>query len=213
MLERLDGIAAESVPIAADNVFDAAEAALAGAPPRFFAVGFSLGGFVVLELLRRAPERLIGAVLIASNANPAHPDGAEKRRAEVALAREAGMTALIETLWPLYVAPDRQEDRALKQTIVAMAEDAGPELFALQAELAIGRPDSRSTVSNATVPVLALRGTRDAMSPPDGLCLFGPPSPARLVELTGVGHFLPLEAPDAAACAITDWMRECTPCC
>ena len=54
---------------------------------------------MVLELLRRAADRLIGAVLIASNAKPMQSGMAESRRAEVTVAREAGAeTAMLNPL-------------------------------------------------------------------------------------------------------------------
>lgn len=213
ILARLDLQAMEIEPISHDNVVDAATHVLATAPQRFVALGFSLGGFVVLELLRQAPDRIVGAALIASNAHPLQPDGAESRRAEVARARAAGMAALIETSWPAYVAVDRLEDATLKQVVVAMAEDVGLERFAAQAELAIGRPDSRATVAQTAIPLLALYGDQDAMSSPERCGVFANAPRARVVELPGVGHFLPLEAPDPAALALTEWMRELAPCC
>lgn len=212
MIERLDVRPPDIRPIAHDNVVDAAEAVLIDAPPRFVAFGFSLGGFVVLELLRRAPERMIGAVLIASNAHPLQPGGADTRRQEVGRARDGGMAALIETLWPLYVAPERLRDDALKQVVLSMAEDVGADRFALQAELATGRPDSRSTVRSSMVPLLALCGDRDAMSSPERRAVFAKGPRSRLVELSGVGHFAPLEAPEVAARAVAEWMGELGPC-
>jgi pimeloyl-ACP methyl ester carboxylesterase len=213
LLERLDVRACEIQAIAHDNVADAAEAVLATAPPRFVALGFSLGGFVVLELLRRAPDRLVSAVLIASNAHPLQPSGAQSRRDEVARARASGLRALIDELWPSYVAPGRLADKPLKQVVVSMAEDVGIDRFAAQAELAIGRPDSRATVRESAVPLLALCGDRDAMSSPERCAVFAKAPQTRLVELSGVGHFIPLEAPDAAAHAVTKWMRELPSCC
>jgi pimeloyl-ACP methyl ester carboxylesterase len=44
---------------------------LAQLPERFYLVGFSLGGLMALEMLRRAPERIQGLALVASNAQPA----------------------------------------------------------------------------------------------------------------------------------------------
>jgi pimeloyl-ACP methyl ester carboxylesterase len=192
-------------PIAHGEVGTAADAALADAPARFVAVGFSLGGLVVLELLRRAPGRLAGAALIATSPLGMPADLAAERRAEVARAREEGVAAIIAELWPRYVATVRQEDAALKAVIVAMAEAVGVDLFAAQAELAISRPDGRAAVETTAIPLLILYGGEDGMVPParwDGVAL---PARARFDVLPGVGHFVPLEAPDAAAARINAW--------
>lgn len=211
----LDGLAVTSLPtppIAHADVAQAAQAVLDIAPPRFCAVGFSLGGFVVLELLRRAAERLTGAVLIASNAHPAQPSGVAARRAEVDLARRQGVGAVIKAVWPSYVAPDRIDDEALKAIVMAMAGDVGSDLFAKQAELAISRPDSRATVRETPVPLLGICGAADAMSSPERCGVFAGAPRGRVVELPGVGHFAPLEAPVAVREAMAAWLEELAPC-
>lgn len=211
MLARLDG-AAGTPPIAHADVAEAADALLASAPPRFVAGGFSLGGFVVLEMLRRAPERLAGAVLIAGNVEPLAEGLAEARRAEVETAKVHGAGAVIEALWPRCVARRNLADLGIKERLVAMAEAVGPDLFERQAELAITRPDSRATLLGAPVPILLLCGEEDAMSPPERCGgVLGPTTTRHM--LPGVGHFIPLEAPSEAAGAVDAWMREALPCC
>jgi pimeloyl-ACP methyl ester carboxylesterase len=212
VLERLDLDARSLPPVAQPTVEEAAEALLASAPPRFVAGGFSLGGFVVLELLRRAPERLAGAVLIASHALPLPRSQAGARRAEVSLLRTAGADALIDRLWPRYVAKRRRGDTALRQMVVDMARASGPDLFAAQTELGISRPDSRDAVRASAVPVLTLCGEEDGMCPPDR-CHETSGEAVTSKMLAGVGHFITLEAPDACADAIAAWLKEHAACC
>ena len=199
-------------PIVHGRVEAAAEALLATAPDRFIAGGFSLGGFVVLELLRRAPERLAGAVLIASNAFPLGEDQAPARRGEVDFARRSGPGALIQALWPRYVVVRNQENAMLRQLVTDMAEAVGVDTFARQADLAVTRPDSCAIVRETPVPLLMLCGAEDAMCPP-GRCsgMTGPTTTLKV--LPGVGHFIPLEAPREAASAIEAWVQEVAPCC
>lgn len=212
MVGRLGPHARALPPIAQSTVGEAAAAVLGDAPDRFVAAGFSLGAFVVLELLRRAPERLAGAVLIAGNAGVLSEGQEGARRAEVALARAEGPAAVIAPLWPRYVAPARVEDADLRQRVVAMAEAVGAERFAAQAEIAIMRPDRHDTVRSTAVPVLNLCGDEDAVCPPARCAAMEGPT-VTLQCLPGVGHFIPLEAPDAAADALRAWLGEFGPCC
>ena len=57
---------------------------LKGLPPRFFLAGFSLGGLLAFEIVRRARQRVQGLALIASNAQPASARG---RRRSAAMKR------------------------------------------------------------------------------------------------------------------------------
>ena len=47
-------------------------------PPRFSVAGFSLGGLIALEVLRRVPERIERLALIASNAQAGSVAGARR---------------------------------------------------------------------------------------------------------------------------------------
>lgn len=56
-----------------------AEHVLARADERFALVGFSLGGVVALEIMRRAPERVSHLALLDTTMLPDDPDRATKR--------------------------------------------------------------------------------------------------------------------------------------
>ena len=202
MLARL-GLNAATVPLTDNSVGEAAAAVLAAAPARFVAVGFSLGGFVVLEVLRRAPERLHGAVLIASHAEPDTPAAAAERARQARLFEVAGSAALIADLWPRYVAP-RASD-GVRATVDAMAADFSLADYAAQSAIAASRPDGRAD-GPTRVPLLVVGGAADALCPPAR----GRATAARLggnfVEIPDAGHFVPLEAPDALAAAVGDWL-------
>lgn len=208
MLAHLDLEPNHAPPIDWPDVASAANALLDCAPRRFLGIGFSLGGFVLLELLRRAPERLLGMVFIASNPLPLRPGKADGRRADATLARERGVSAVIARLWPNYVAPHRLDNVEIRSAIEAMAERVGVERFVKQTELGITRPDSRDTLRSATLPILALCGAVDRAGPPGSRQSFEEITRVRVVEFAKTGHFIPLEAPQHAAAAITSWLTD-----
>src|SRR5882672_7717412 len=47
---------------------------LASAPPRFALAGLSMGGYVALTMLRRAPERVARLALLDTSARPDTPE-------------------------------------------------------------------------------------------------------------------------------------------
>src|SRR5260370_31346044 len=57
-----------------DTMGAMADAALAAAPPTFALAGFSMGGYVSFEILRRAPERVGRLALIDTQATPDSPE-------------------------------------------------------------------------------------------------------------------------------------------
>src|SRR3989338_7764956 len=63
-----------------DSVGAMAEAALALAPGRFALGGFSMGGYVAFEMLRRAAERVERLALIDTQATPDAAEATARRR-------------------------------------------------------------------------------------------------------------------------------------
>ena len=180
----------------------------AAPPARFVILGFSLGGFVALEALRRVPAGLAGVVLISSNARSDPFVNAVVRRDQVArLARgEAGR--LIEAMWPDYVAPASADRADLRARLITMAENTSVETFAAQAELAISRPDSRASLPSAKVPVLVMGGHYDRLCPPDRQQEIAELTPPSTLVMLDTGHFAPLEDPTGVADAIARWSAE-----
>lgn len=187
-----------------DNVHSQAGAILAEAPPRFIAVGFSLGAIVALHIAARAPERVAALVLIAGNARAVPAADCPMRRAMADLAPE---DLVGNVLWPRSVAPSRLNDAALRTSIIAMARAAPPDTLRQQTELALTRNDKRARLASMAMPALVLGGARDAIAPPllQQELAGGLPC-ATLRMIAEAGHFLPLEAPDACATALGDWL-------
>src|SRR5258706_11548260 len=58
----------------ADSMADLGRSVLAAAPERFALAGLSMGGYVALEVLRQAPERVQRLALLDTSARPDSPD-------------------------------------------------------------------------------------------------------------------------------------------
>ena len=191
-----------------ESAHEAARSMLSDLPARFAVAGFSLGGFVALELQAQAPDRVAGLALIATNARADAPANADIRRQAAADAAREGAGAYVgRVLWSNYVAPDRLADQALLAGIAGMAERVGAETFRRQAEIAAGRVDSRPRLASVGVPTLIVSGEDDVLNPADrqremaeGI------AGARWIALGGVGHFVPLEAPQALAVGLQEWL-------
>ncbi|MDB5535439.1 MAG: ester cyclase [Devosia sp.] len=182
---------------------------LADAPQRFSLAGFSLGGIVALEMIAQAPERIARLALIDTTPRPDLPGNAEIRRAAVIKARAEGLDSYVLDGWPGQVAPVNQDNNALRQTVLAMARDAGAEVLAAQSELAIERADSRPRLGAINVPTLILAGEHDGVCPlPAQEELTTGIAGARFFTIPDAGHFAPLENPAAMARHIRQWLQQ-----
>jgi len=191
-----------------DTITAIARRILDDAPPRFALAGLSMGGYIALEIVRQAANRVDRLALLDTNARDDSPEAREKRRANIALAESGRFDEAIELVWPLLVHPDRHNDATLKQIHVAMCRDVGAEAYVRQQRAILTRADSRPLLASIKCPTLVLVGEQDELTPPflsDEMA--AGISGAKLVKVPHCGHLSTLEQPDAVNAALIEWMR------
>lgn len=182
---------------------------LAGAPKRFALAGLSMGGYVALEVLRQAPERVSRLALLDTTARPDTDESRQNRERLIALAEAGRFEDVHAALWVRLVHPDRREDRNLEWVVKAMMAETGPETFIRQQRAIMVRPDSRPLLPGIEVPTLVLVGAEDAITPPDlaremAEMIKG----ASLVVVPCCGHLSTLEQPGPVAAALESWLSD-----
>jgi pimeloyl-ACP methyl ester carboxylesterase len=115
-----------------DSMAGIAATILAAAPARFALCGLSMGGYLALEIMRQAPERVTRLALLDTNAKADTPERVQVRHAQVATAEQEGFGPGLKTLVPLLIHPRRLSDSALVGTIERMALQTGVTHFARQ---------------------------------------------------------------------------------
>lgn len=210
------GRAAEcSIPDYADetSLGAMAERVLADAPPTFALAGHSMGGRVALEIVRRAPGRVVRLALLDTGCRARPPGAAGEaeragRLALLATARERGMREMARTWVQPMVHPERLADDALIEAILAMFARRTPLQFAGQIEALLARPDATDVLRAVACPALVLCGREDGWAPPaqhEEMAALIPGS--RLTILDRCGHMAPMERPDAVGAALAEWLR------
>ena len=189
------------------TIAEMADAVLASAPERFALAGHSLGGYVVLEVVRRAPDRVEGLALLDTSARPETAQQTARRRQLLALLSGEGYAALLDSLWPFEVAAGRVGDAVLRGRMDAMMLRTGPEVFVRQTDAIIGRPDSRPHLAGIDCPTLVLCGRDDAITPLDGHEeLAAGIAGAELVVVDDCGHLSTWERPEPVTAALRGWL-------
>ena len=192
-----------------DSMAAMAGRVLAEAPPGPLAVaGFSMGGYVALELMRQAPERIARLALIGTSARTDTPERAAERRRFIELAAQPrGFSPITRTMLSFLVHPDRVGDEVLAGRIVAMAQRVGAEAYVRQQTAILSRPDSLPTLATVRCPTLVLAARQDERAPVavhEELAA-GIPG-ARLVVLEDCGHMAPMERPGEVTEALRQWL-------
>ncbi|HEX2215192.1 MAG TPA: alpha/beta fold hydrolase [Xanthobacteraceae bacterium] len=197
----------------ADHTRDDAMAAiarriLANAPPRFAVVGLSMGGYLALELLRQASDRVAKVALLDTAARADTPEQSARRDRLMELARGGRFAEVVDALLPLFLHTDRQDDEELKFLVRLMADETGPEAFIRQQTALKARADYRDALSSIHCPALVLVGEGDTLTPPERSEEIAAAIPgARLVVVPECGHLSTIERPEAVNRALIEWME------
>lgn len=175
-----------------------ADRVLEDEPGTFVAVGSSMGGYLALELWRRAPERIEGLALVGSRAADDSPEVRENRDQTIAFLQEKGVGELWAGLSERLLPADAPADVVERAREIALAQDTGRLVAALAAMR--DRPDARPLLPGISVPALVVRGEEDAVVPlEEAKTVAGALPHGELVRLAGTGHLPPLEWPEETA--------------
>ncbi len=179
----------------ADNFPAMATAILADAPDQFALAGLSMGGILAFEIWRQAPERVTH--LAVMDTNP-YLDSAAKRSLRMQQIEDVlsgGLRALaVDSLKPLYLAKKNQNNESLLNTILDMALDLGPDVFARQSTALINRSDSVPTLPTVTCPATVVCGREDMLCPVANHEFMASEIPnATLTVIDNCGHLATME--------------------
>ena len=190
-----------------DSVAAMAERVLAEAPPVFALGGLSLGGYVALEVVRRAPRRVSRLALMNTSARADAEGQSEARGRSVRAARIGAFKGVTPRFLPTVLHPDHAADPAIGPVVLEMTERVGRIAFERQQHAASSRQDQRPFLSRIACPTLVIGGRQDRVTPPplQEEVAAGIPG-ARLEILDVCGHLAPLEQPAAVNRLMREWL-------
>ncbi|GAM02643.1 alpha/beta fold hydrolase [Sphingomonas parapaucimobilis] len=165
---------------------------LAHAPPRFAVAGVSLGGYVALEIVRQAPDRVQRVALFGTRASMQMRPRTVADQGLLATAPHAD-----PALTPIVSGP-----------VQAMAERVGAAVFERQQRALLARPDIAPAIAAVRVPTLVAVGDRDRIClPADARALADRITEARFHEIRHCGHLAPIERPGEVTMLLRDWLQ------
>jgi pimeloyl-ACP methyl ester carboxylesterase len=184
------------------------DALLERLPGRFVLGGLSLGAIVGMALAIRAPERIAGLILVATNAKA--PTDAQRQGWSHWLGRlDAGATARElqdSILSALVTERARAEQPDLVERTLAMGDATGERMLRSQLVMQGTRVDLRPGLAGVSTPTLVVSGVDDPVCPPSfHMELIEVMPRAQLVSIDS-GHLLPMEKPAEFGQLVRGWV-------
>jgi pimeloyl-ACP methyl ester carboxylesterase len=161
--------------------------------------GFSMGGFVTIELIAARAHKIWAICLLDTSGRPEFAENAAIREKTIAaLARDFDKTTL--GIAHFCTGPAGQQNAALMAEILATMRAVGPAAAIAQNRAIMARRDHRATLAKLDMPVLVLCGRHDMVTPPEYSEELAALIPAaQLTWIEDAGHMVPMERPQALA--------------
>jgi pimeloyl-ACP methyl ester carboxylesterase len=170
--------------------------------------GMSMGGYVLLNLLERYPERIAASIFITTKAG-GDDDAGKARRTDLAEAcRVQGILPVAEAFRTILFAPETMTDNpALPDEVFGWIDATSPQGAAAGLIAMRDRKDSVALLGSISQPSLVIGADQDQASPVENSHIIAEGLPdAELCILHGAGHMVNLEQPEGFNEAILEFL-------
>ena len=168
-----------------------------------------MGGYVALEVIRQAPDRVTALALVSTSARADSAEQLQARARQSVLVEGGHFDAVVDAAFPGVVAADNESDDALLAAWRAMTSPVGAEAFLRQQQAVVQRADLRSILPSIACPTAIIHGAQDRLIPLNAAEEMAEALPtARFTVVEGAGHFLFHEQPAAARDAVSSWLES-----
>lgn len=175
-----------------DTIGAMADRLLMSAPERFVIAGLSMGGMVAMEVMARAPARLLGACLMDTDPTPAREREVEWRTALL----DHSLADYVETFVGRFYLHDEAAAARLGPVTRATMLATPEPVARAQGRALDRRRDMVPLIAGFAAPVEIVVGAEDRVCPARLHAPLAAALPAaRLTEIAGCGHIATLERP------------------
>nr|WP_319395692.1 alpha/beta fold hydrolase [uncultured Desulfobacter sp.] len=171
--------------------------------------GMSMGGYVMLNLLTRYPERFSAACFIVTRAD-ADDETARGKRNHLISEIQAGRPEVVPNAFtPLIFADQTVAGRPeLVEEVRGWMTATSPAGFVVGLEAIRDRKDSSALLPQLKIPALVMGANEDKAIPSEkSQEMAGQIPDARLCMVADAGHMVNMEQPDAFNAALVDFLR------
>ncbi len=172
-------------------------------------VGFSMGGYIAWQFVRKHADRLWALIQCDTRAVADTEEGRAGRIKMAEHVAEWGSGRVAEMMGPkLFSARALETKPHLMAEVRRVVEETLPAAIAAAQRGMAARPDVTAMLPTISVPTLVLVGAVDAISPPAEMRTIAAAIPrAQFVEIPDAGHMTTMENPVAVNGAMESFLK------
>jgi pimeloyl-ACP methyl ester carboxylesterase len=168
--------------------------------------GFSMGGYVLMALLREYPESVGAGMFIDTRCEADTGETRSNRLKSIEQVQAAGTSAVAESMTERLLS--KRCAPALRQRVRDMILRQTPEGVMGALHAMARRPDSTDLLATITIPMLIVVGDHDVITPPGvAIGMHNHMPHAMLVQIANAGHLAPMEQPEAVNTAVLTFLQ------
>lgn len=177
------------------------EEILSQSPDRFALAGHSMGGWLALEVMRRAPEKVTHLCLLNTTAKPDTPIKKAKRQEMIQRVENGQFSDIVEELVNNFVF-----NADLKSKVKMMLQKSGEHAFIREERSMLLRAECLSILPTIHCPTLVIHADKDKVfTLEDHQELASNIPNANLSILENCGHMSPMEKPEELTSLLRSW--------
>lgn len=174
-------------------------------------VGLSQGGMVAQALAALRPD-LVSTLVLVSTSCKSNPSGRSDMEARIAAIAEAGPLEAAKVAAESIFSAAWREANAGELARFLNWRCLAPSAPLVSAMRAVFGVDLRAVLPTLPQPTLVIAGAADTLTRPEEMEEIAALVPgARLAQISGAGHIIPVEAPDAFAHLLDAFLAEHVP--
>jgi 3-oxoadipate enol-lactonase len=172
--------------------------------------GLSLGGYILLAMMRRASPRVAGVILADTRSGADSLEARESRERMLALVAQEGAAAVANDVIPkLLGATTLRERPAIVAAVRTRIDAQSTDAVAAAIRAMMSRRDATPVLATIQVPSLVIVGEEDTITPPaEAERLQAAIPSSTLVRIPHAGHLSSLENPDAFNVAVAQFLQR-----
>lgn len=189
-----------------DSITEMANRFASSAPKKFTLIGFSMGGYIALDLYHYIPDSIEKLILINSAAKLVSEKGQLERERSLDLINKGKFDFLIKLIFKNSIY-DKEKHKALLPLAQDMAQEVGVENYKKQLSAILNKPDHSSLLPLIECPTLLIASKQDNVMPIErSEHMAKNLKRSELIYLEQCGHIAMLEQPDKINKILADWL-------